>query len=465
MPLPMPSVRITDDCMEAYMTVYPTGTPENYTVEYLADILHLNHVKIGIMQEMLQLIVSQRIYNKELLVAKGVEAQPGQDGYFEYMFETDLSQKPIENKDGTVDYKNIKMIELVNEGQVIAVYHASTAGTNGYNLQAQFQMAKHGIELPPLRGTGFQRMEDGITYQATVSGKITEMNNRVNIFPVHELFGDVDLSSGNIEFNGDVIIHGNVLDGMSVKASGTVTVDKIVESAYIEGRKGVILRGGVLGRNGATIRSKGNIAAMFFEYADVEAAGDIEAEYFLDSRVYSGGRIALSGKKGCIVGGKTHAVRGMDVYEVGNAAGANTEISVGVSRGAIGELATLERLLKDEEDQLQRIEEGLVQFETIMREKGCSFRDDPRRMSLVKEKIRLSAQIAGKREQLSTFEKIREVSGNASVKVVRAVYPGTRVCVDEQYVQVQELQKAVEFKKYMGSIGMFNMGYTVRSDS
>ncbi len=465
MPLPMPSVRITDDCMEAYMTVYPTGTPENYTVEYLADILHLNHIKIGIMQEMLQAIVNQHIYNKEVLVAKGKAVQPGQDGYFEYMFETDLSQKPIENEDGTVDYKNIKMIELVSEGQVIAVYHASTAGTNGYNLQAQFQMAKRGIELPPLRGTGFQRMEDGITYQATVSGKITEINNRVNIFPVHELFGDVDLSSGNIEFNGDVIIHGNVLDGMSVKASGTVTVDKVVESAYIEGRKGVILRGGVLGRNGATIRSKGNIAALFFEYADVEAAGDIEGEYFLDSRVYAGGRINLSGKKGCIVGGKTHAVRGIDAYEVGNVAGSNTEVSVGVSQGAIGELATLERLLKDEEAQLQRIEEGLVQFETIMREKGCSFRDDPRRMSLVKQKIRLSAQIAGKREQLSTFEKMREVSGNASVKVVRAVYPGTRICVDEQYIQVKEFQKAVEFKKYMGSIGMFNMGYTVRNDS
>ena len=59
------------------MTVYPTGTPENYTVEYLADILHLNHIKIGIMQEMLQAIVNQHIYNKEVLVAKGKAVQPG----------------------------------------------------------------------------------------------------------------------------------------------------------------------------------------------------------------------------------------------------------------------------------------------------------------------------------------------------------------------------------------------------
>ncbi len=460
MSLPMPSVRVTDDYMEAYMTLYAPSTTESYSVEYLTNVLHLNNVKIGVLQEMLQTMINMHIYNKEVLVAKGLEAVPGADGYFEYKFETDLSQKPIENEDGSVDYKNIKMIELVTQGQVIAIYHPSTAGTNGYNLQAQFQIAKHGAELPPLRGTGFVRLEDGVTYQASISGKITETNNRVNIFPVHELFGDVDLSSGNIEFNGDVIIHGNVLDGMSVKATGTITVDKIVESAFIEGRKGVILRGGVLGRNGATIRSKANIAALFFEYAQVEAAGDIEAEYFLDSRVTAGGRINLSGKKGCIVGGTTHAVRGIDAYEIGNAAGANTEVSVGVSRSAISEVGSLERLLKDEEGRLERIEDGLVQFEMIMREKGISFRDDPRRMMLVKEKIRLSASIAGKREQLSNFEKIREVSGNAGIRVVRAIYPGTRICVDEQYVQVQEFQKAVEFKKYMGSIGMFNMGYT-----
>ena len=110
MSLPMPTVRITEDCMEAYMTVPPTGTPENYTVEYLTDVLHLNHVKIGILPESLQKIIDNRLYNKEILVAKGAEAQDGKDGYFEYLFETNLSQKPIVLEDGSVDYKNIKMV-------------------------------------------------------------------------------------------------------------------------------------------------------------------------------------------------------------------------------------------------------------------------------------------------------------------------------------------------------------------
>lgn len=460
MSLPMPTVRITEDNMKAYMTVPQPLVGESYTVDYLEDVLRLNHIKIGVLTEQLEKIVTHHLYDREVLAAQGVEMENGKNGYYEYFFERDLSQKPIENEDGTVDYKNIKMIELVEEGQTIAIYHEGTAGTNGYNLSAQFKNAKRGAELPPLKGTGFQRLEDGVTYVASVSGKIMELNNRVNIFPVHELFGDVDLSTGNIEFNGDVIIHGSVLDGMSIKATGTVTVDKIVESAYIEGRKGVILRGGVLGRNGAKIRSKGNITALFFEYADVETDADIEADSFLDSRVYAGGRIRLSGKKGCIVGGTTHAAHWIEASEIGNAVGANTEVSVGVSQEQAATIMKLEKLLKDYEGQLQRIESGLVQFEEIMKQRGISFRDDPRRTTLVKEKIRLSALVAGHREELKAYQLVRSETEKAFIRVKKKIYPCVRVCVDEQFVQVQDLQTRVEFTKYMGKLGMFNIGYT-----
>lgn len=460
MSLPMPDVRITEDYMEAYMTVVPSGTPENYTVEYLTEVLHLNSVKIGIIPENLQKIIDLHIYNKEVLVAKGAEPEDGKNGYYEYLFDTNLSQKPIELEDGTVDYKNIKMIELVEEGQTIAIYHPATAGTNGYNLDAKFRMAKPGKELPALKGTGFERMEDGVTYRAVVGGKITELNNRVNIFQVHELFGDVDITTGNIEFNGDVIIHGNVMEGMSIQATGTVTVDKVVESAYIEGKKGVILRGGVIGKNGSKVRSKGNITAQFFEYADVKTEGDIEADSFLDSNVYAGGTVKLIGKKGCVLGGSIHAVRGIVAREIGNMAGVDTEVSVGVHQTVYEQMQEISQQIKDDGKQLQRIEEGLVQFETIMQKKGLSFHNDPRRMALVKEKVRLAALIAGRKEKVDGFQKIIEASNDASVQVVRNVYSGVNVRVDEQIVHVQEPQQAVEFKKRMGRIGMFNIGYT-----
>ena len=83
-------------------------------------------------------------------------------------------------------------------------------------------------------------------------------------------------------------------------------------------------------------------------------------------------------------------------------------------------------------------------------------------MALVKEKVRLSAQIAGRREELDGLQQIISASNDACVQVVKGIYPGARVKVDEQNIQVQEPQKAVEFKKYMGRIGMFNIGYTAK---
>ena len=153
-------------------------------------------------------------------------------------------------------------------------------------------------------------------------------------------------------------------------------------------------------------------------------------------------------------------MRGIEAREIGNIAGANTEVSVGVHQMGYEQIQTIDRETKDDERQLQRIEEGLVQFETIMRQKGLSFRDDPRRMALVKEKVRLSAQIAGRREEMNGLQQIISASTAACVQVIKFVYPGTRVCVDEQNIRVKETQRAVEFKKYMGRIGMFNIGYT-----
>ncbi len=458
MSLPTPTVTITGDYMKAYMTVPALEGDGKYTVQYLTEILGLNKVTMGIKEETLKEIANNHLYEKEILVAEGAEVKDGEDGWFEYLFETQLTKKPVIQEDGTVDYKNIKMIELVEAGNEIAVYHPATRGEDGFDLGGQSKKAKNGKELAPLKGSGFEVLEDGVTYRATMGGKITVKNNRLTISPVHEVSADVDLTSGNVDFNGDVIIHGSVAEGMSVKATGTVTVDQVVESAYIEGKKGIILRGGVLGKNGAKIRSKGPISALFFEYADVETESDIEADSFLDCRVYSGGSIHLTGKKGRIVGGTVHAVCSIEAQEIGNMVGANTEVSVGVHHHVIEKMGTIEHSLQEEEKQLRRIEDGLNQFESMMREKGLPFREDPRRMALVKEKVRLTALIAGQKEEFSGLQKVVDAAEGAYIQIAKSVYPGVSICVDEQSVQVKDLQKAVEYKKYKGKIGMFNKG-------
>lgn len=49
--------------------------------------------------------------------------------------------------------------------------------------------------------------------------------------PLFYVYGDVDFNVGNIDFLGDVHISGDVREDFVVHATGTVTVDGLVEGA------------------------------------------------------------------------------------------------------------------------------------------------------------------------------------------------------------------------------------------
>ena len=254
-----PKVRLSRDNTKAYLFLPEPGF-EGYSVDEVIGILQSNGISYGIKDDTVKNIVEGQLYNQEVLVAEADKPVDGIDGYYEYMFDMNFSKKPMLRPDGSVDYWSIKMVEIVTEGQVIAKYHKAIQGKDGMDLKGKPILAKRGRDLVPLRGKGFERSEDGDTYTAQIDGKIDMNGDRIVILPVYEVNGDADLSIGNIDFRGDVIIHGGICSGLMVKATGTVTVDGIVEGASIEAGKDIVLRSGVMGASRASITSKGNIS-------------------------------------------------------------------------------------------------------------------------------------------------------------------------------------------------------------
>lgn len=71
---------------------------------------------------------------------------------------------------------------------------------------------------------------------------------------VYEIKEDVSLKTGNIDFNGTVIIRGDVPTGFSIKASGDILIDGLVEAAHIEAKGSVTIVKGIVGsRTGGII--------------------------------------------------------------------------------------------------------------------------------------------------------------------------------------------------------------------
>ncbi len=446
-----PIVQITADGMEAYIMLVTPDDGGEYTIESLKNALDERGVKYGIDEAALKELADEKKYGLETLIARGTEPVDGKDGYYDYNFNCNFDKKPLIKPDGTVDYWSVKSIESVVQDQVIAEYHPCVQGTDGKTVTGKPILAKRGREQLPLKGKGFERRDDN-TYVALMSGKIETQNDRVVILPVHELSGNADLSSGNIDFHGDVVIHGSVESGVTVKASGTITVDGIVEACTLEAGKDIILRSGMLGGNKASVKTKGSITAKFFEFTRIECAGDIRADVLMDCQVQCFGKIIMNGKRGSIIGGLTHGVRGIEVTTLGNDAEKKTVIMAGASPEGYAKLRQLEKTTQELSQGLVQIEEGLRKFEELEKARGVSYKDDPRRVTLLRVKIRDTATLANSKEEAKQLRNLIESASGACVTVLRETYPGVVIQIEDTKLLVQNYVKSAEFYKLQDKI-------------
>lgn len=442
-----PLIRVTYDDMEAYILLAEPGEDEEYTLPLLMQALADKGITTGIDKDRLSDMIENKIYAQEVCIAKGTLAADGVDGYYEYKFDTKFDGKPKILPDGSVDYWSVHSIEAVVEGQEIAVYHPAIMGSDGVTVKGKALIAKKGREQLPLKGKGFERMADNLTYKAALDGKIEMQNDRIVVLPVHEISGNAELATGNIDFRGDVVIHGGVENGVNIKATGSITIDGVVESCVLEAGKDIILRSGMLGSNKAFVKTKGNITAKFFEFTTIECEGDIQADVLMECDVTCHGRIILDGSHGKIIGGDVRAIRGIEVSTLGNDAEKKTSVYVGAGLEVYSRLHVLEKKIEATRTNLEKIEAGLKQFDVLERERGVSYANDPRRMAILRVKIKDTAILANDEAELKKLQSLAEYSRGACVTVLQEVYPGVVVNIDEMRFTLKNIGRSVEFYK------------------
>lgn len=442
-----PMVRLTYDEMEAYMLLPEPGMDEEYSLVMLMKALEEKGVSAGIDRQRLEDILAGKEYDHEILVAQGKQAVDGVDGYYDYNFNANLDCKPKMLPDGSVDYWSVHSIEEVVAGQVIAIYHPAIEGSDGVTVKGRMLQAKRGREQMPIKGKGFERMNDNLTYTASIDGKIEMQNDRIVILPVHEVYGNAELAGGNIDFRGDIVIHGNVESGVVIRATGSITIDGVVEACTLEAGKDIILRSGMLGGNKASVKTKAGITAKFFEFTHIECEGDLRADVLMDCNVVCNGQVILDGSRGSIIGGSVQAIRGIVVSTLGNDAEKRTEISVGAGIEVYSRLRVLEKKIEATRAELDKIEEGLHQFEVLQRERGVNYATDPRRTALLRAKIKDAATLAGDEEESKKLRIMAEGSRGACVSVIREVYPGVVISIDELKFTLKNIGKSIEFFK------------------
>lgn len=308
--------------MEAFAMILTKD--KSVTKARMLEILEFNGICKGLMEEAIDLIVNGEAYKKSVLIARGKMAEKGKDGEYEYFFNTDTERKPKVLEDGSVDYQNINWFEMVKQGQKLAVYHPAQEGTDGYTVRGEVLKARKGAEKRILMGQGFVLNEDKVTYQAAIDGMVRLENEELKVTS-HLVLDEINLATGNIQFNGSIHIRGDIGYGTVVRATDDIVIEGTVEAATIESDGSIVLKKGMNSAGRGMIHAGKDVVSRFFESAKVTAKGNIEVDKCLNSQLYAGGMISSTR---VIAGGVAQAESGFDLNNVGNQAGLHTVLKV-----------------------------------------------------------------------------------------------------------------------------------------
>jgi uncharacterized protein len=356
-------IEISEDKMEAYLELSEPLRGNDVDYEMILSEIEKKGIKYGVEIEKIKEIILNKIYNKKIIFAKGDLPQKGRDGEIEYRFETDISPKFYIDEMGRVDYKTIiNSVKNVGIGDIVAVIIPHEDGNDGKNIFGEIIKSEKGEEKKFIKGDNVIEGMNSNELISMIAGRVTLKKNEINVYPVLEIFGDVDLKSGNIDFFGVVIIKGNVRDGFKVNAKGDIIVEGLVEDAVVTSGGNIFIKSGILGKEGGSgsVKSEGSINTKFIQNMKIEARKNVEVlEHILSSFVEAdGGIFALNGK-GKIIGGKIIAGKKIAAREVGNMYGVKTEIEIGITEHMYSQKIKIDTEYNGKVDEVEKIEMGL----------------------------------------------------------------------------------------------------------
>lgn len=446
---------VSEDNMMAVVRFYPASDTGMWmdAAEFLNDLRHRQIVS-GIRTETIEEYFENRRYCTDIVIAEGTAPRHGSDARIEYYFNTDLRAKPTLQEDGSVDFFHLNTINHCRQGEVLARLIPEDPGEFGENILGA-KIKPREIKRETLRGSQNTYLsEDRKELLSSVNGHVVLVEDKVFVSNVYQV-ENVDNSTGDIEYEGSVEIHGNVSTNFTVKAKGNIVVDGVVEGAYLEAGGDIIIARGMNGMSKGTLNAGGNVVAKFLENATVTAAGYVSTESILHSTVMAGTEVTVDGKKGFIVGGRVSATNLIQVKTLGSPMGAATMIEVGTDPAV---------KIKYQENQKQTAETGKVlkSLEPIIatyarkRQQGMQFQAE--QVKYLKSVLQLREAKQAEMEKLAKeqeeLQALLDLQANASVVVTGEVYQGTKIAITDVSTVVQGSMKYCRFIKLRGDVKM-----------
>lgn len=327
-------VQIPRDKTRAFLVVFPTKFQSIPSYKDIEDIITENKIVAPVDKRELEAKLAEikpmdRTVHK-IKIAQSKAPVKGRREYFVPLLDIEKKAGKMMS-DGRIDFRQVDAIVQISKNQEVLQRFPEIKAEDGYDIYGEkvpSEMEESqgflcGENLIPAPG-------NDLIYISTIDGCLEVDKKTVSVVAMVMIKGDVDFSTGNIDFNGSVNIRGSVLPGFSVKAHGDVIVGKNVDDAIIETTGSITVGMGIAGKGSTRIRAGGSLKAKYILNANIEVEGRIDVEdSIINSTIFANDRIAVTSVHGKILGGEVIARHQINVNYAGTQSETPTIITVG----------------------------------------------------------------------------------------------------------------------------------------
>lgn len=442
------SLHISKDKMGAYLTIHPPKGGEKASLDQIKRALAEKGIRYGFIPEAIKSAILKG-QAEEVLIASGDPVEHGEDAKFVCLLPEMKIRTPQVNESGNVDFRDLGEILVVNPGQELMRRIPATQGKISKNIFGELVYPRQGKDFKFAKGLEGVEPDpnDPNLLRATETGQPIIVENGVNVEKTMTV-QEVNLASGNIIFDGSVIITGDVDNGMKVHATGDINVGGMVQSAELKAGGDIVIQGAVIGhgdvreKNGelneetAKVYADGSISAKFTENAYLEAQSNIFIQdWVIKSELTAVNEIIVgnkNAKKGQIVGGKVASGLLVKAMNIGSPAGVKTLVRAGKEVDVDKELDKVTSEIAQQNRAMQELQKLLA-----------SLKNNPTKQAqeMLKKSLKtrqhMESELIDLQAKKSILKKEQTRAENSKVVVDKAIY-------NASIVQIGKHEKAIK---------------------
>jgi Predicted polymerase, most proteins contain PALM domain, HD hydrolase domain and Zn-ribbon domain len=397
------SVTYTPDGMKAFLYVSDTVNGEYPSINDLQSALADRGITTGIDQESLIAMINHVTCKTYVEAAHGIAPVAGVPGSIEVLIDVSQKGKPRVLPGGKVDHRDISYVVNVRKGTSLVRHIPPVPGKDGCNIFGKpiaVPVAKD-QRLSFGRGTAVLPADPDVLVADINGAVVVYPNGKVEVVDDKVISGNIDYSTGNVRFSGNLKVNGTVRAGFEIDAEGDCFIGGNVEDAKITSLGDIEVLGGAVGQTKGMLKCAGSLKIRHIANFSVLAGGDIFIlEDALHSTISSEGNI----KARSFVGGTVAAWKAIEAEAIGTEAEAKTIVDLGGKyvlmqhkyallkelADLTGDIGTVKegmfKLVRDEMDPAGNLSDGALQRLAALKKKH---RGDIKRCSSVQNEMEM----------------------------------------------------------------------------